>query len=180
MTKERDDRWAKQFGDFAECLTMYVLGQLRNMSVALIDHVGADVIAAKRKDASVRYAISVKGRNIPPSESKSFNFSQGNIDKLTETANTFGMVPAVSFVFVDEMEGPKKIRVFVARLDDLLQMRSDPQAGFINHAIDGFSFRYTEGKNSHWLSEIKACKKIAYFEMQFNELENVAVFESGE
>lgn len=73
--QDKDQRWAKQFGDFAECLTMYVLGQLRDMSVALIDHVGADVIATKRKDTSVRYAISVKGRNIPPSESKSFNFS---------------------------------------------------------------------------------------------------------
>lgn len=176
--QDKDQRWAKQFGDFAECLTMYVLGQLRDMSVALIDHVGADVIATKRKDTSVRYAISVKGRNIPPSESKSFNFSQGNIDKLTETANTFGMVPAVSFVFVDEMEERKKIRMFVAKLEDLLQMSRDPGVGFLNDANDGISLRYTESKSTHWLSEIKACKKIAYFEMQFNELENVAVFES--
>lgn len=123
--QEKDDRWAKQFGDFAECLTMYVIGQLKNMSVALIDHVGADVIASKRNDNSIRYAISVKGRNIPKTESKSFNFSQGNIDKLTETAKVFGMIPAVSFVFVDEMEGPKKIRMFVAELKTLLQMCSD-------------------------------------------------------
>ena len=41
----KDDRWPKQFGDFAECLAMYVLGQLKNMSVARIDHVGADLIA---------------------------------------------------------------------------------------------------------------------------------------
>lgn len=45
--QKKDKRWAKQFGDFAENLTMYVLGQLKNMSVALIDHVGADIIAAK-------------------------------------------------------------------------------------------------------------------------------------
>ena len=178
MAREKDDRWAKQFGDFAENLTMYILGQLKNMSVALIDHVGADVIAAKRDNVSVRYAISVKGRNIPPTESKSFNFSQGNIDKLTETAKTFGMIPAVSFVFVDEMEGTKKIRVFVAELEKLLNMCSDPQIGFINSASDGFSLRYTEGKNSHWLSDIRNCNKIAYFEMQFNELEDVIVFPS--
>ena len=175
-THTKDDRWAKQFGDFAECLTMYVLGQLKNMSVALIDHVGADIIASKRDDISVRYAISVKGRNIPPTESKSFNFSQGNIDKLTETAKTFGMVPAVSFVFVDEMEGPKKIRMFVATLEDMQTLCDDPSAGFLNRASDGFSLRYTEGKNAHRLSEIRQCSKIAYFEMQFNVLENVAVF----
>lgn len=173
----KDDRWAKQFGDFAENLTMYVLGQLKNMSVALIDHVGADIIAVKRDDTSVRYAISVKGRNIPPTEGKSFGFSQSNIDKLKETAEMFNMVPAVSFVFVDEMEGVKKIRIFVARLDELLQMCSDPQVGFVNYASDGFSIKYTEGKNKHWLSAIRNHNKIAYFEMQFNELEDVDVFE---
>lgn len=46
---DKDLRWTKQFGDFAENLTMYVLGQLSDMSVALIDHVGADVIASKRE-----------------------------------------------------------------------------------------------------------------------------------
>lgn len=39
-TQERDGRWAKQFVDFAEHLTMYVMGQLNNMSVALIGYVG--------------------------------------------------------------------------------------------------------------------------------------------
>lgn len=173
---ERDERWPKQFGDFAENLTMYVLGQLKNMSVALIDHVGADVIAVKREKPDIRYAISVKGRNFPPTESKSFGFSQGNIDKLTETAEAFGMVPAVSFVFVDEMEERKKIRMFVARLDDLLEMCSDSQIGFVNHDSDGFTIRYTESKRAHWLSDIRNCDKIAYIEMQFNELEKVEVF----
>lgn len=173
----KDDRWAKQFGDFAECLTMYVLGQLKNMSVALIDHVGADVIASKRSENALRYAISVKGRNIPKTESKSFNFSQGNIDKLTETANVFGMIPAVSFVFVDEMEGPKKIRIFVAELETLLQLCIDDKVGFVNVASDGLTIKYTESKNTHWLSKIKECKEIAYFEMQFNVLEEVTVFE---
>ncbi len=174
--QNKDERWPKQFGDFAECLTMYVLGQLKNMSVALIDHVGADVIASKREGSSVRYAISVKGRNIPPTESKSFNFSQGNIDKLTETAKTFGMVPAVSFVFVDEMEGAKKIRMFVATLETMTTLCSDPNIGFLNWSTDGFSLRYTEGKSAHRLSEIRQCKKIAYFEMEFKVLEETHVF----
>lgn len=172
----KDDRWPKQFGDFAECLTMYVLGQLKNMSVALIDHVGADVIATKLWDTSIRYAISVKGRNIPSTESKSFNFDQNNIDKLTATAKTFGMEPAVSFVFVDDMEGTKKIRMFVATLRDILQMSDDPDISFLNRAKDGISLRYTEGKNVHRLSEIRNCNNIAYFEMEFTVLEDVKVF----
>lgn len=172
----KDKRWAKQFGDFSESLTMYVLGQLKNMKVALIDHVGADLIATKLEDTSMRYAISVKGRNIPESESKSFNFSQDNISKLEQTAKEFGMVPAVSFVFVDDMEGVKKIRMFVATLSDLKCLSDDGEVGFINWSSDGLSLRYTEGKNAHRLTEIKDCNKIAYFEMQFNFLTDVDVF----
>lgn len=173
--QDKDLRWAKQFGDFAENLIMYVLGQLSNMSVARIDHVGADLIAARREDTSKRYAISVKGRNFPETESKSYHFSQGNIDKLLETALTFGMIPMVAFVFIDEMEeiGQKKIRIFVAKLKDLLDMSEDVKVGFINHSQDGFSIRYTESVGVHWLSEIKSCRKIAYFELQFNALEKV-------
>ena len=88
------------------------------------------------------------------------------------------MIPAVSFVFVDEMEGPKKIRMFVAELEALLQMCSDSEIGFVNAASDGLTIKYTESKNTHWLSQIKKCKKISYFEMQFNVLEDVVVFES--
>ena len=47
MTNYRDLRFPKQFGDFSESLVMYILG-LNNWSVALIDHVGADVIAVRR------------------------------------------------------------------------------------------------------------------------------------
>ena len=169
-TQARDGRWAKQFGDFAEHLTMYVMGQLNNMSVALIDHVGADVIAIKRDGSEERYAISVKGRNIPPTEGKSYTFSQRDIDKLEETAEMLKMTPAVSFVFVDEMEGAKKIRVFVAELANVFRLCDDSEAGFLKHVADGISFCYTEGKNRQWLSEIRKCDKILYYEIQFTEM----------
>ena len=169
-TQERDGRWAKQFGDFAEHLTMYVLGQLNDMSVALIDHVGADVIAIKRDGSEERYAVSVKGRNIPPTEGKNYNFSQRGIDKLEETAEMLKMTPAVSFVFVDEMEGAKKIRVFVAELANIFRLCDDPETGFLNRVADGISFCYAEGKSRQWLSEIRKCDMILYYEIQFTEM----------
>ncbi len=81
MTNYRDLRFPKQFGDFSESLVMYILG-LNNWSVALIDHVGADVIAVRRTGEFQRLAISVKGRNFPDTESKSFDFDRNNINKL--------------------------------------------------------------------------------------------------
>ena len=81
MNHSRDLRFPKQFGDFAESLVMYVLG-LNNWSVALIDHVGADVLAItiSREEPYKRIVISVKGRNFPKTESKSFDFDRKNIN----------------------------------------------------------------------------------------------------
>lgn len=169
--EEKDGRWAKQFGDFAENLVMYVLGQLNDMSVALIDHVGADIIATKRYSPTEHYAISVKGRNFPPTEGKSYTFTQRNIRKLEETTNElFGdFIPAVAFVFVDEMEdNVKKIRIFTAELADIKQMCDDPEVGFLNWVADRMSFRYGESARTTWLTEIKECDRIDYFELQFN------------
>lgn len=166
----KDDRWAKQFGDFAENLVMYVLGQLKSMSVALIDHVGADLIAAERKENGTRLAVSVKGRNFPNTESKSFGFSKGDIKKLTDTAETFDLIPTVAFVFVDEMEGFKKIRMFIAKLADLLSLCEDPNVEFINYSKDGITFKYTESNRVHHLSAIRNCDLIDYSELNFSFL----------
>ena len=174
--KRKDDRWPKQFGDFAERLAMYVLGQLKNMSVAWIDHVGADLIAANREGAKVRYAISVKGRNFPVSESKSFKFDQNNIDKLTFTAETFGMIPAVAFVFVDEMEGIKKIRLFFLLLKDLKELSMDPDICFLERVADGIQFKYTEGKTVRHLSAVRECSRIDYSELTFSALKDAVSF----
>ncbi len=111
----------------------------------------------------------MKGRNIPPTEGKNFNFAQRDIDKLEDTAEMLKMTTAVSFVFVDEMEGTKKIRVFVAELANLFRL-CDSEAGFLNRVVDGISFCYTEGRNRQWLSEIRECDKILYYEIQFTEM----------
>lgn len=116
---DKDGRWAKQFGDFAELLVMHLLNQGKNMSVALVDYVGADLFAVARKDPTKRYAISVKGRVVPQNESKNYTFDSKNAQGICHTAQLFGMEPAVAFVFVDEQEGRRKIRMMFAPLDNL-------------------------------------------------------------
>jgi len=168
MNIEKDERWAKQFGDFSEGLVMYLLGQLKNMSVALVDHVGADIFAVNRKNNEQRYAISVKGRNIPPNESKSYNFSKYNIDKLVETSEAFGMEPTIALVFVDEQEVVKKIRVFVFTLRNILKLCDDNSVNFANRTDEnGIRLRFTESQRTHHLSDIKKCQYIDYTELAF-------------
>lgn len=150
----KDKRWAKQFGDFAELLVMHLLGQGKNMSVALVDHVGADLFAVNRADPSKRYAISVKGRIVPEKESKNYRFTRQNIDALRATSDLYGMEPAVGFVFIDSQEGKRKIRIFFATLSSIDQLAHNEDASFISpYGHGAYVFRWTEGRNKRYLSE---------------------------
>ncbi|WP_225908976.1 hypothetical protein KZA77_000835 [Streptococcus constellatus] len=172
MDNTRDLRFPKQFGDFSESLVMYILG-LNNWSVALIDHVGADVIAVRRTGESQRLAISVKGRNFPDTESKSFDFDRNNINKLKDTANMLGMVPAVSFVFVDTQEGIRKIRIIMAELSVLEQIATDAKIDFVNYnSKQGIQVKFTQSLRASHLKNIKQTSNIFYSELVFDS-ENV-------
>lgn len=136
------ERWPKQFGDFAEQLTMFVMGRLNNMSVALIDHVGADIIATPidndREKESKPLAVSVKGRIFPPNESKMYVFDKDNIEKLNKTAISFNMEPAVSFVFIAANDKKEQaIHIIIAKIDDLNKMANDDNYKFVNLNKDG-------------------------------------------
>ncbi|HFI0047847.1 TPA: hypothetical protein ACGOSV_000199 [Streptococcus suis] len=166
----KDLRFPKQFGDFAETLSMYVLG-LQNWSVALIDHVGADLIAVSRENTSIRLAISVKGRNFPDNESRSFSFDKNNIDKLKATAELLGMEPAISFVFVDKQEECQKIRVIMAKISDLEELALDSQIHFVNYNREnGLQIKFTHSQRIKHLENIKQTKKMYYSELSINEL----------
>jgi len=162
--KSRDKRLPKQFGDFTEGLVMYVLGKQKDMTVALIDHVGADIIASDR--AERRYAISVKGRNIPDNESKGFCFEKRDMEKLEETAHYFGMKSAVAFVIVDTLEKSMKIRVLIATLDDLINHGSHMSKSdflHINPKTDAIEIKYKREKH---LKQMKDCNFIDYTEFE--------------
>ena len=166
---ERDLRFPKQFGDFSESLVMYILG-LNNWSVTLIDHVGADVVAVRRRGDSKRLAISVKGRNFPDTESKSFDFDRNNINKLKDTANMLGMLPAVSFVFVDTQEGIRKIRIIMAELSVLEQIATDTKIDFVNYnSKQGIQVKFTQSQRANHLENIKQTSNIFYSELVFND-----------
>lgn len=166
----RDLRFPKQFGDFAETLVMYILG-LKSWSVALIDHVGADIIAINKDSLLRRFAISVKGRNFPSNESKSFDFEKNNINKLCSTAEMLGMEAGVAFVFVDEQEEVKKIRILLARLSDLQMMASNSEVTFVNYnSKGGIQIKFTQSNRTNHLTAIKENNRIFYSELTFNDI----------
>lgn len=180
QNQELDERLPKQFGDFGECLVMYILGRYKKMRVALVDHVGADLIATDR-EKNRRYAISVKGRNFPDEESKTFCFDHHNIDLLSDFADSFAMIATVAFVFVDNMEADengltnRKIRIFILTLEKIKELAVDPACDFVSEVQGGYNFKFIKGKNKDLLGEIKRDAKkygIDYTELNFSALES--------
>ena len=84
-------RAPKQLGDFGEGLINYLL--IRNdYEVAVVDHVGADLIAEKEGQ---RFAISVKTRlfRAGSKESRAFVIENEHLEKLEHFANRFKLTP---------------------------------------------------------------------------------------
>lgn len=169
--KNTDKRLPKQFGDFAESFVMYLLGKHKGARVALVDHVGADIIATM-PESGARYAISVKGRNFPASENKGFDFSQHNVDMLRDFSDSFLLIPAVAFVFADTIEGPEKIRVFIVTLDNMERLAVDDACSFFSiRKTGGIGFHYGSSSKRDYLGDIRACEAVDYTELVYDVLD---------
>lgn len=166
----KDGRLPKQLGDFGEQLVMFVLGQLKNCTVALIDHVGADVIAVDR-NTNRKFAISVKTR-IVLDESKVFYFDEeNNIRNLKETSEILGMESAVAFVYIDEQEETTAVRILISPLATLEEMSKDDSCEYVGtyerSGSKGLTIKITEGKIKHYIQEIKNDHRIDYTQLNF-------------
>lgn len=128
---KKDDRWAKQLGDFGESLVMFLLGNLKKQRVALVDHVGADIISTDRLAKGDKFAISVKSRWFQKDD-PSLVFPKEDQDKLAEFAKDYGMIPAVAFVMIDKTA--EVIDVYIMRLDCFKEFASNP-------SFKGITFR---------------------------------------
>ncbi len=115
MSNTKQTRAPKQLGDFGEGFVNYVLIK-KGYEVAVVDHVGADLIAEK---GGRLYAISVKTRNFKKGskEGFSFYFEHDHIEKLKEFAKRFAkMTPVIAFVL--SLEDDKTIEVLIIKTDD--------------------------------------------------------------
>ena len=158
---DSDERIKKQFGDFAEHLIMFLLGA-EGMSVAHIDHVGADLFATDRNGK--KYAISVKGRRFK-TDSPTYTFTESNIKHLTETAKKWDMNPAIAFVLINHHEEHRIIRVIIMALETMKMKGEDSEIKYINKVQHGYSIRIS---NDTYITQIRHDKELYYSELEFN------------
>jgi len=123
--EKADGRLPQQFGKFGESLVMFWMGQTLGYSVALVDHVGADIIASGENGKIL--AVSVKSR-IFKKDDPSTVFDHGNIEKLRYFADKFECIPAVAFVFIDK--GGKCIDVYLVELELFEKLCKEKKSGF--------------------------------------------------
>lgn len=126
MNFTEDKRLPKQLGDFGESLIMFLIGQIYEHKVAMVDHVGADIIATNRLegDENKTYAISVKTRCFK-TDGPQFEFNVDQQKKLEEFAADFEkMIPTVAFVSIDKIEPDidVNIDVYIIELKDFREL----------------------------------------------------------
>lgn len=135
-------RASKQLGDFGEGLVTYALIR-KGFEVAVVDHVGADLIAEKSK---TRFAISVKTRMFKSKSKESLNFvaTKDHLDKLDYFAKQFGnMTPlfALAVSIVDE----NAIHLIISKTDDIRKNLPDVK--------NGYSFRFAKSTRQKLITE---------------------------
>src|SRR5690554_3089257 len=110
-----NSRTPKLLGDFGEGLATYLLIR-KGFEVAMVDHVGADLIAERNGN---RYAISVKTRRYKKEsrETKGTVFTYDHIEKVEFFANRFGMIPAL--VHIVAINDDNTIHVFLMKTEDM-------------------------------------------------------------
>ena len=152
----KDKRLPKQLGDFGEQLVMFVVGRLYGHRVAYVDHVGADIIATDH--SGNKYAISVKSRVIPLSESIQQPFDINQQEKLRDFADSFDLIPMVAFVFCDEISYTHdfNLDVYIIGLDDFILLAKDDHTSGITTGKDGTTLHFSNArKNQHILQNHK-------------------------
>ena len=120
----KDERLRKQVGDFGEQLIMFICGRIYQQKVACVDHVGADLIAAKDKE---RRAISVKTRVIGETEGDKIYFDLDQQKKLQNFADDYGLIATIAFIYIDsisvsndfKLEKDLSIDVYIVDLEEL-------------------------------------------------------------
>ena len=119
-------RAAKQLGDFGEGLVTYAL-ICKGYEVAVVDHVGADLIAEKGGN---RFAISVKTRRFKPGikESRYFTVEEPHLNKLVHFSDQFAMTPL--FALTACVSDDNRIHLFMARVDHIKQYLRKTQHGY--------------------------------------------------
>lgn len=140
-------RASQQTGDFGEDLVTYILIR-HGYEVAVVDHVGADLIAQK---GSKRYAVSVKARRYAPKsrENRALVIKTADLDLLKKFARRFDLRTLVAEVHCVHAENT--IHVFMMTPACVRREFTKTKAGF----------RWSI-KTPAQVSELKAKKGVSY------------------
>jgi len=146
MSKVNPSRAAKQIGDFGESLVTYDFIR-KDYQVAVVDHVGADLICAKGKK---RYAVSVKTRWFKENskESRMYNIANAHLEKLNYFSKIFELEPLFSLLVC--LSDKKMLVLFTVRASDIKSICKKTK--------DGYSFNFSD-KN---ITNLKNNQKISF------------------
>lgn len=152
ITKQPLTRSSKQLGDFGEGLATYIFIR-KGYEVAVVDHVGADLIVEKQ---GRRFAVSVKTRlfRSKSKESKVFVAADDHLEKLCFFAAKFNVSPL--FTQIVAIADRAEIKAYTISLDHLIHLPKVKLGYSLRIDSSSFDDLITAGiiDHSKWCNEV--------------------------
>ena len=99
QASDNDGNLGRQLGNFGEHAMAFVFSYMKGYKVAIVDHVGIDLIATKPNSVQMPYAISVKTML----KSKiSYEYKFDEIEKIVDISMDLNYTPAVAYILPRE------------------------------------------------------------------------------
>ena len=99
QASDNDGNLRRQLGNFGEHAMAFVFSYMKGYKVAIVDHVGIDLIATKPNSVQMPYAISVKTML---KSGISYEYKFDEIEKIVDISMDLNYTPAVAYILPRE------------------------------------------------------------------------------
>ncbi len=124
QASDKDGNQSRQLGDFGEHVMAFAFSYMKKYKVALVDHVGIDLIAAKPGARQKPYAISVKTMF---KSGINYKYKFDDIRKIVTIARELDFIPAVAYILPREKANPGIFDFYFMTVEMLIQYARDTE-----------------------------------------------------
>ncbi len=160
QASDKDGNLSRQLGNFGEHLMAFAFSHLKKYKVALIDHVGIDLIASKPGANQKPYGISVKTML---KSGISYEYKFDDIRKIVTIAGELDFTPAVAYILPREKANPEIFDFYFMTVETLIQYAKDTEYYVLLNGTEATVENY-----------LKLAEKPKYLKLELNVENNEA------
>lgn len=122
QVSDDDGNLSRQLGDFGEHMIAFAFAHLKKYKVAIVDHVGIDIIASNPGSDQKPYAISVKTMF---KSGIAYEYKFDEVRKIVDISAALDFIPAVAYILPRKKADPEIFDFYFMTVDTLIQYVKD-------------------------------------------------------